>query len=141
MPFTKGQSGNPAGRPPKDRALADMLAAAGKRRVDGPDGVRVDRRKLAVENMWDLLAFGQTWFLGAPEPFRIAGREYVELAKFVFSHVDGPAVAKLEHSSDPDRPLTIRVEYDDLDSLPGIGPQITATTLSAITDSAGGETI
>lgn len=141
MPFTKGQSGNPNGRPPKDRALAEMLASAGKRRVDGPDGERVDRRKIAVENMWDLLAFGQTFFPGAVVPFTIAGREYVELAKFVFTHVDGPAVSKLEHSSDPERPLMIRVEYDDADSLAVIGPAITATTLGAVTDFEGSEAI
>lgn len=141
--FQPGQSGNPKGRPPKERALADLLAMAGGKRVMAPNGDRVQRQRIAVENIWDLLAFGRAQLLGLERPFAVNGRDYVELVKFVFNHIDGPAPTKFEHSSDPDRPLSIRVEYDDGDLGTRVGADLaaTATTLLTVPNGAGGEAV
>ncbi len=133
MTWQKGASGNPKGRPGKDRALTALLQAAGGKRVRLPDGdERVIRKQLAVENIWDLAAHGRCEFDGRRETLYINGRDYVELIKWIWTQVDGPVPTKLEHSSDPDAPLTIRVEYDDPEPIAArIGPALTATTLLA----------
>ena len=47
MPFTKGQSGNPGGRPPKDRALTAILDDYGHKRRDTPVGRMAAGKRLA----------------------------------------------------------------------------------------------
>ena len=52
MPFVKGQSGNPKGRPKKGRAVSDILVEIGNERVEGVTRLRrlLDRLHTDAEN-------------------------------------------------------------------------------------------
>lgn len=112
-PFPPGESGNPKGRPKKDRALTAMLEAAGARTVDAEDG-RASLRKLAIQGVWEAVTEGRVRFRSGAE-MPLYSKDYVELVKFLFTHIDGPAKTVVEQRGDPDAPLTIRVIYDDAD--------------------------
>ena len=56
--FKKGQSGNPNGRPPKDRCLRDILTAIG---VETPDGAETTRIELLCRKVYEQADNGQRW--------------------------------------------------------------------------------
>lgn len=86
--FQPGTSGNPKGRPKKDRALTAMLEAAGGRMVDTDDG-RVSRRKLAIEGVWQGITEGKVAFPDGTQ-ITLDGAQYAAMLKFVFGQIDGP---------------------------------------------------
>lgn len=106
--FQPGQSGNPKGRPKKDRALTTLLEAAGTRMVATDDG-RMQLRKIAIANIWDAVTRGRVRFLDGYE-MPLHAKDYVELIKFLFTHIDGPA--KPEETAES-KEVTIRVIYDE----------------------------
>ncbi|RYX86622.1 hypothetical protein EON83_00120 [bacterium] len=63
--FKTGQSGNPKGRPPKSRALTDILAKAGSVKVTSLDGKPLDRKNALAEMIWTAAIAGQVHFRAA----------------------------------------------------------------------------
>jgi len=100
MPFQKGKSGNPSGRP-KEKAFADAVRLAVNR--EGPDG----RRKLQAiaEKLADAAVAGEPWAIAQ-----------------IGDRLDGKPAQSLEHSGD----MTLRHEdaLEQLDqSPPGHTPE------------------
>ena len=64
MPFVKGKSGNPKGRPPKGRAIADMLNEIGDETtvqlIDGKE-IKITKRKLLMLNTYQRAIAGESW--------------------------------------------------------------------------------
>lgn len=92
MPFETGQSGNPRGRPPKDRALADLLRR--ELRKKGPDG-RTNNAAV-VDGLIALARNGS-----------------VEAIKVVFDRVDGKLPTPVEHTGAEGGPLEVLLNWGD----------------------------
>jgi hypothetical protein len=98
MPFSSGQSGNPRGRPPADKALSDLLRKELKRK--GPDG-----RPNNLALMEGLIALAR------------AGS--IEAHKLIFDRIEGRASQALDITSggEPIAPLTVLLkEVTDADA-------------------------
>lgn len=95
-----GQSGNPRGRPPKQRALTKLLENAGKRKLNGTDETA---QRLLVERVWQGVTTGVIDFgitpTGAPHVIVLDAAGWTRLAKMVYDQVDGPPKAEMDITS------------------------------------------
>jgi hypothetical protein len=96
MPFEKGVSGNPKGRPKRGAALTDILRV--KLDMKGDDGIR---HREAIANC--LLALARSGDLDA--------------IKYIYDRCDGKPAQAIQHSGDEGGPLvfTLRLANDDRD--------------------------
>jgi len=94
MPFMKGQSGNPKGRPPKSRALTKLLEREGNKRYLA-GGVPTQAKRLFAERVWQGLVTGRITFDDGTT-ITLDASDYIALAKLVLSQVDGPPRAEAD---------------------------------------------
>jgi hypothetical protein len=88
MPFKAPQSGNPRGRPPKERALTTILTRLGDQRVP-LDGHQVAMKTFIAAKTWELVCSGQVTL--DDRVLQLSdGREWFDVVKWLYSHVDGP---------------------------------------------------
>lgn len=109
--FKAGASGNPAGRPPKSRALTEILLAAGKTKCSDGNGRQIERKKLLAEMIWQLAVAGEVTFyagnraFGANRTFEMPAASWLEVAKWLFDQIDGQlsiTINASEHKPDAD---------------------------------------
>lgn len=96
-----GQSGNPSGRPPRSRALTDLLIAAGKTKVVDADGRPIPRNRLLADMIWLAVTAGQVEFLAENRGYdahgliartrvsEFAARDWFEVVKWLYAQIDG----------------------------------------------------
>lgn len=102
MPFKKGESGNPAGRPPKDESIAALVRELGKRRKQ----IKISGKKKMVPlinavllKMYDRALSGD-----------------VAAAKFLAERRDGKVPTPLEHTGADGAPLfEYNAKLDDIE--------------------------
>jgi hypothetical protein len=88
MPFKRHQSGNPRGRPPKERALSAILARLGEQRVL-VDGRQVAGKTFLAAKVWELITSGQLTLTDRVLELDDA-KEWFEVVKWFYAHLDGP---------------------------------------------------
>ena len=96
--FQKGQSGNPNGRPPKNRALTDLLEAAGNATIDDKDGKRRAKKRVVASLAWELLTEGQVE-LPTGKILKVSPQDWIGLYKWIYQHIDGPPKSELDVTS------------------------------------------
>jgi len=62
MPFKKGVSGNPKGRPMKGHSWADVLEKIGGEKIEKYD---MTRKEAVARKLWGEAAKGQSWAINA----------------------------------------------------------------------------
>ena len=98
MPQKAGQSGNPNGRPKKNRALTEILTRQGGRTVEDVDGKRRGGKRIMARALWDIAATGRTVLPGDPPlPLEVSPQDWIGIVKWIYQHIDGPAVTRLSH--------------------------------------------
>ena len=110
MPFRPGQSGNPAGRAPKNRTLTDILAAAGAA-TDEVDGHKVARKRLIARLVWEVATTGRATFPDGTV-LQAAPKDWLDTVKWIYTHIDGPARAEIGLSGQGGGPIAVKVEHD-----------------------------
>lgn len=93
--FPKGKSGNPKGRPPKSRALTEILASAGKSTRIVRDGKEVSAQQIVAQNLWTVLATGRVQLDNGNVLAVADATEWLNIAKFMFGQIDGPPPAAM----------------------------------------------
>lgn len=98
MAWKSGQSGNPKGRPPDDRALTKILQRE-LNKTKLPDGDKAAAKTMLARNLADALMTGVIVF---PDGSKMVldMTEYLALAKWVYNHIDGGPVQRHDVSGE-----------------------------------------
>lgn len=113
MPTPKGISGNPNGRPPKERALTTRLALELSKLQELPDGTKVSGKVLLARMRVEAALTGRITLLDGTTR-ELTTEQLVNEQEWIYRQVDGPPRAELDVTSGGG-PLKIVVEYADVD--------------------------
>lgn len=101
--WVKGQSGNPAGRPKKGRVIADLIQS----------NWDIASKTILIQRVLWALKSGTLDFAATPRTtarkIRLSAKEYIDLMKFVITHLDGPAKIEMSITRDDvsDQPFSL----------------------------------
>lgn len=125
-------SGNPKGRPPKQRALSDALRLRGAATIEY-EGKRYSGGRFVARMLWELVALGVTHFADGTE-LRAKAIGWFEIVKFIYAQVDGPPRAQVDVTTDGEP-----IGLTDAEVIAAIGGLLDAgRTRAAAQASAGG---
>jgi hypothetical protein len=106
--FKPGESGNPAGRPPKSRALTAILERALNKTIDS-QGKRVARKRLIAQAVAQAVATGKADMPDGTQ-LELSPRDWMEFTKWLYTHVDGGPVQRQEITGANGEAVLIRLD-------------------------------
>ena len=83
-----GVSGNPNGRPPKHRALTEILEKQGSRTIEDIDGKNRNGKRIVARLLWEGVTTGAVTFPGGRK-LNLGPMDWKDLLKFLYVHIDG----------------------------------------------------
>lgn len=108
----KGKSNNPKGRPPKQRALTDLLVKELAHTVE-VDGKGVSGKKLIAKNVISAVTTGRIRFPNDTEDSVISVKDWIDFMKWLYAHVDGPPKAEVDVTTGGEKiVVTLREENE-----------------------------
>lgn len=110
-----GQSGNPAGRPKKNRAWTAILERAGSKKIDTPDGKRT-RKQVLAELVMQAITTGRVDFPNG-ESMELSPRDWQDMLWKAYGQVDGPPRLDVDVTTDGEKIIAPQV------FLPPIAPE------------------
>lgn len=113
--FKKGESGNPSGRPPKNRALTQILEAAGDTQVKYGDK-KLARKQVLAQILWQVATTGQS-DLPDGKKITVAPQDWFGVVKFLYSHIDGAPRTELDVTTNGESIIPILKTGMDLDEI------------------------
>lgn len=99
MAAPKGNRNNPKGRPPKNKALTDMLEVSLGRVVE-VDGKRINGKRLLADMITSCLTTGRVKFPNDEKDSIISIPDWIGMVKWVYERVDGKPVQAVEGTGD-----------------------------------------
>ncbi len=119
--WKKGTSGNPAGRPPKGRALTDILEKAGSKTVEvtQSDGTtkKVSGKRILASMVWELTTTGQVTLPDGKVKEVEDFNDWFAAVKFIYQHIDGPPPKVLNLGGPDGGAIPIVITKMDVDEL------------------------
>jgi hypothetical protein len=102
-----GTSGNPNGRPKKDRALTTLLERAGGVMVE-IDGARISGRRLMARQVWEGITTGVVSFPDGKK-LSLSPQDWKDFVKWAYGHIDGPPPTAIDLNTPGE--LKVLIEY------------------------------
>lgn len=99
--FKPGMSGNPKGRPPKSRALSELLAkGAGIKIAIPPDDpqAEMDAKDVFVQHVWEAVTMGRITFPDG-RTLTLDAVDFSTFARLLLNQIDGPPPAAVDVTS------------------------------------------
>ena len=90
--------GNPNGRPPKNRALTEILTRAGSKTLEVA-GKRISGKRLMACLAWQIATTGKATFPNGTV-LEASPRDVMDIWKWLYTHIDGPPRTELDVTTD-----------------------------------------
>ena len=87
--FQPGQSGNPAGRPPKSRALSDTLEKALAKTVQTEDG-NISGKRLLAMLVAQAVTTGKVQFPGEESASVLGVKDWIAFVQWAYQYLEPP---------------------------------------------------
>jgi hypothetical protein len=111
-PWKPGESGNPNGRPLKNRALTTILEQAGNRTIlDATTGKAHARKRILARLVWQLATEGKVT-LPNNANLVLDPADWIGLVKWIYQHVDGPPKSEVDVTSGGEK-IIVTLKPDD----------------------------
>ena len=115
MPWTKGQSGNPRGRPKKPRQLTTQLERELSRPVMLADGTKINGKRYVASIVRQAIESGEIK-LANGNTIQLSPDDVLGVLRWAYNQIDGPPKAELDVTSggEPIQVVNVAVDMDKL---------------------------
>lgn len=115
MAYKKGESGNLSGRPPKSRALSDILAATLSKTIETDEG-KIAGKRLLASLVIDGITTGKVKFPGDEVASTLGMKDWIEFVKWAYQYLDPPITKIAPTTPDGTNPY-MSADMDELKEL------------------------